>query len=344
MTVLNVAYPLAPVGPHATGGAEQVLSLLDRALVRAGHESVVIACEGSTVAGRLVAIPCPAGPLDEAARRKAQADTRRAIRDALARRRIDVVHLHGVDFAEYAPAFGPPRLATLHLPPSWYPRAAFRTGAQLVCVSSAQARVCPAESRTIANGIDLDDFGAMVRKREFALALGRVCPEKGYHLALDAAAEAGMPLVLAGAVYGYPAHVEYFEREIAPRLDARRRFIGAAGLARKRRLLAAARCLVIPSQVAETSSLVAMEALASGTPVIAFRSGALPEIVEDGRTGFVVDGVAEMARTMRRAGEIDPEVCRQTARERFPAERMCAEYLSLYERMTWRSGAAYGAA
>jgi hypothetical protein len=109
-------------------------------------------------------------------------------------------------------------------------------------------------------------------------------------------------------------------------------------VARKRRLLAAARCLVVPSLVAETSSLVAMEALASGTPVIAFRSGALPEIVEDGRTGFLVDGVAEMADAMRRASEIDPEACRRAARERFTAERMCGEYLALYERLAAKMG------
>jgi glycosyltransferase involved in cell wall biosynthesis len=347
LTVLNVAYPLALVGPDATGGAEQVLTRLDGALVHHGHRSLVVACEGSNVEGTLVSIPRPAAPLDDAARRRAQLATREAIEGALARWQVDVLHFHGVDFQAYAPASGPPPMATLHLPPSWYSTDVFGMGVTLVCVSRSQWRDCPARGtlpEPIGNGVVLEDFRTPVRKRDYALALGRICPEKGYHLALDAAAQAGMPLILAGEVYPYPAHEEYFAREIAPRLDARRRFIGPAGIARKRRLLAGARCLVVPSTVAETSSLVAMEAMASGTPVIARRSGALPEIVEDGRTGFLADGVAEIATAMRRVDEIDPEACRAAARQRFSAERMCAEYLALYERIASRWEAAYGAA
>jgi glycosyltransferase involved in cell wall biosynthesis len=340
LSVLNVAYPLAPVGMDATGGAEQVLTLIDGALVRKGHESVVIACEGSRPAGRLIEIARAGGVLDDAARQRAEERTREAIREALSRWRFDVVHLHGVDFAAYLPAGGPPALATLHLPPSWYPTEVFRSRAWLVCVSESQRRQCPAGARllpTVANGVEVEEFTRGARKEEFALALGRICPEKGYHLAMDAAGRAGMPLLLGGEVFPYAAHEDYFEREIAPRLDGKRRFLGPVNLERKRQLLAAARCLVVPSLVAETSSLVAMEALSSGTPVIAFRSGALPEIVEEGRTGFVVDGVAEMAEAMRRAGEIDPEACRTAARERFTAERMCREYLALYERVAVRT-------
>src|SRR5690606_1063450 len=129
----------------------------------------------------------------------------------------------------------------------------------------------------IENGVPVEALGARVRKRGFALALGRICPEKGYHLALEAAHRAGLPLLLAGAVFRYAAHERYFREEIAPRLDSLRRFIGAVPLGRKRRLLAAARCVVVPSLVPETSSLVAMEALASGTPVVAFPVGALAD-------------------------------------------------------------------
>ncbi|NHV87620.1 glycosyltransferase, partial [Escherichia coli] len=84
-----------------------------------------------------------------------------------------------------------------------------------------------------------------------------------------------VPLLVAGALYPYPAHVDYFEREVRPLLDATRRFVGPVGFARKRRLLSAARCLLVPSLAAETSSLVAREAAACGTPVVAFPSGAL---------------------------------------------------------------------
>jgi hypothetical protein len=117
--VLNVAYPLAAAGPDAVGGAEQILSALDRALVRLGHASIVIACEGSRADGTLVAIEAEE-VLDAAAKARAQSRTRQAI--ALARRRwqVDLVHLHGIDFQAYLPDDGP-TLVTLHLPLDWYP-------------------------------------------------------------------------------------------------------------------------------------------------------------------------------------------------------------------------------
>ena len=95
-------------------------------------------------------------------------------------------------------------------------------------------------------------------------------------------------------------------------------------------LLAGARCLLVPSLVPETSSLVAMEAIASGTPVIAWCSGALPEIVSDGRTGFLVNSVEQMADAISRVESIDPSACRGEAKQRFSSERMIADYLSLY--------------
>jgi glycosyltransferase involved in cell wall biosynthesis len=103
------------------------------------------------------------------------------------------------------------------------------------------------------------------------------------------------------------------------------------GLARKRRLLSSARCLVVASLAEETSSLVAMEALACGTPVVARKAGALPEIVDDGRTGFLVDDEAAMARAIRDAAGLDRQACRASAVARFDHRRMAAEYLALYE-------------
>ena len=118
-----------------------------------------------------------------------------------------------------------------------------------------------------------------------------------------------------------------------PRLDRRRRLLGPLGLARKRRFLAAASCLVVPSLAAETSSLVAMEALACGTPVIARPVGALPDIVRHGVTGFLADDAAAIADALGRVGAIDPDSCREDARRRFDARRMTDEHLALYARL-----------
>lgn len=344
-TILSVSYPLACVGPDAVGGAEQVLALLDAAIVRAGWESIVVAGQGSFTHGTLVATPMPVGPLTEAVRRAAQERHREAIVRVLREHNVDLVHMHGVDFDRYLPPAGVPVLATLHLPPSFYAPAALRPArprTYLHCVSRSQHAAFPPDVPLlppIENGIPAEAFGARVRKRGFALALGRICPEKGYHLALEAAHRAGLPLLLAGAVFRYAAHERYFREEITPRLDSLRRFIGPVSLHRKRRLLAAARCLLVPSLVPETSSLAAIEALASGTPVIAFPAGALADIVEHGVTGFLVNDQHEMAAAMHAAESLDPERCRAAARTRYSAERTQREYLERYERIIAGSAA-----
>src|SRR4051812_13419927 len=121
LTVLSIGYPLAPIGPDAAGGSEQILAQLDARLVRDGHTSVVIACQGSRATGRLIEIPLDASQLDDQVRAAAQPIYRAAIRDAMARWNFDAIHMHSLDFHQYLPPEGPPVLVTLHLPPDWYP-------------------------------------------------------------------------------------------------------------------------------------------------------------------------------------------------------------------------------
>jgi glycosyltransferase involved in cell wall biosynthesis len=349
LTVLSVAYSLGVVGPDAAGGAEQVLALLDEGLTRAGHQSIVVAPEGSVTAGVLLPTLAVEGPLDDAIRQLAWRAQMDAIRRALAAWPIDLVHMHGLDFDAVLPPAGVPVLSTLHLPPTWYAPGALRPtrpGTWIHAVSRTQHEALPRGPHVlppIPNGIAAadaltenenadqpDDLGV---SREGALYLGRICPEKGVHLAIDAARRAGLPIAVAGAVFGYRAHQDYFETEVVPRLGAGAAFIGPIGRAEKFRRLRSARCLLVPSLVAETSSLVAMEALASGTPVIAFGAGALPEIIEDGRTGFLVQDSAEMARAIGRLTAISPAVCRAAARDRFGANRMIEAYLRTYQQI-----------
>jgi glycosyltransferase involved in cell wall biosynthesis len=344
-TVMNVAFPFARVGPDAVGGAEQILSHLDAALVSAGHHSIVVACGGET-RGLLVETDVDVGRMsgslviDDEVRASVWQRCRETIENLLERWPVDLVHLHGIDFYEYLPSNSVPVLVTLHLPPSWYPSHAFRVSRPqtfLHCVSDSQKQACPPCPQlleSIPNGVPVSELGSSCQaRRSFALALGRICPEKGFDAALDAARLADVPLFLAGEVFPYREHREYFQREIEPRLDSGRRFLGPVKFAQKRRLLNAARCVLVPSRARETSSLVAMEALACGTPVIAFGVGALPEIVEHGRTGFIVEDVEQMAEAIPEAAALNREHCRQAARQRFSLERMTARYLSVYEEL-----------
>lgn len=339
LTVLSIAYSLAPVGPDAVGGAEQVLSALDRALVAAGHRSVVVAAERSQVAGTLVASgPLPAR-ITDAERAAACRRHRRAVADALARFPVDLVHSHAFDFWEHLPETDVPTLVTLHLPRSFYPPGvvpAARARTWFNCVSPSQRRTFPcfpAMLPEVENGVAVERLQAQHARRNFALCLGRICPEKGFEHAIGAAGLAGVPLLIGGAVHPYEAHCRYFEVAIRPRLGRRVRFLGPLGLTRKRRLLNAARCLLVPSLAAETSSLVAMEAIACGTPAIAFPSGALADIVEPGVTGYLVRNAGEMAEAIREVGRLDRKRCREVARRRFSDERMAVGYFALYRRL-----------
>lgn len=342
LTIVQVAYPFAPVSRDAAGGAEQVLAQVDEALMRLGHRSVVVAAEGSRVAGELLPTAQPPAPLDIPAFYAVHAEHRRGIAQAL-RLRPDVVHMHGVDFHDYLPPPGRPVLATLHLPPSWYPPEALRPerpDTWLNPVSHSQHAACPPSRALldpVPNGVPVGALDLRLTRRGHVLVLGRICPEKGIHLALKAGTRAGVPVLVGGQLFPYPEHERYWHEEVAPALAAgRHRFLGPVGFARKRRLLAAARCLVSASTAPETSCLVAMEAMACGTPVVAFPSGAVPEIVEHGVTGFLVRDVAEMAEAIQAAARLDPEACREVARRRFSADAMVQGYLALYRRLAGR--------
>lgn len=340
LAVLSVAYPFAPVSPDAVGGAEQVLTMLDQGLVARGHRSIVIAERDSRVSGELVALPSVRGSIDVAKRSAQQKACRAAILDMLRRETVDVIHVHGVDFENYLPPSGVPVLVTLHLPVNWYSLEALqpkRPDTWFNCVSASQQQTCPwgmTLFHPISNGVSpLLLRGPAHARRGFALMLSRMCPEKAPHVALQAAHLARVPLLIGGQLFGYETHRQYFREQVIARLDRQRRYLGPVGFARKRRLLSAARCLLVPSLVPETASLVAMEALACGTPVIAFPQGALIDVVEDGRTGFLVRDAAEMAEAIARASLLDPEHCRQAARERFSAEVMIDAYVAAYARL-----------
>ncbi len=325
MRVLSVAFQEVPVGTPGSGGAEHILSILDSALVQGGDQSAVIAAPGSKVTGQLI----------ESSNHKETIDL------TLRTREFDLIHFHGLDFAKYLPETSVPMLATLHLPVSFYPAGivehCLSRGICLNCVSRNQAD-STAESRdlpVIPNGIPTDVY-APDEPEEYLLWLGRICPEKGTHAALEVARRLDMRLIIAGPVHPYPEHRRYFSHCVEPCLDNKRTWVGPVGLNEKHRLLSRASCLLVPSLVAETSSLVAMESLASGTPVVAFAHGALPEVVDDGETGFIVDCAEEMASAIAHVGRLSRAHCRERAIARFDSTRMVGSYRALYRRMMTR--------
>jgi glycosyltransferase involved in cell wall biosynthesis len=339
LSVLSVAYSLARVSADAVGGAEQVLAALDRALVSAGHRSLVLACRGSRVAGQLVPIEIGTGSYTSELRAGVTERYREQLGNLVTREHIDVVHFHGVDCGAYIDLgglTGVAKIVTLHLPLDYYEPRLRRgaSGVVFTCVSASQRAqvesLIPVHA-TIENGIDVRRWRPLDGiPGEYVACLGRICPEKGFDIALRAAHAANVPLLLAGEVFPYPDHQQYFADCIEPFLDERRRFIGAVGGAVKRRFLADARCLVVPSRVAETSSLVTMEALASGTPVIVSGVGAPASLIEPGVTGLVAEDEAALCEALGKIGALDRRACRTSARRRFDVRDTTRRYLELY--------------
>ena len=344
MHVLSVAYPCAPVSPDAVGGVEQMLASLDAALVDAGHESTLLAGRGSRAVGRLVAVDVGSGELCAARLESARRRYRQVLESLLAGQHFDLVHFHGCDCAGYlsAPLRRPvPRLVTLHVPCDWYDPGLFRAelGLRFSCVSEWQREQLThlAPCATIPNGVDLARWRPLEEPpADYVLCLGRISPEKGFDRALRAARAAGVPLLLAGRVFPYPDHLRYFGEQIAPLLDGQRRFIGPIAGSTKRRVLARARALVVASRVPETSSLVAMEALACGTPVLVASPGAPASLIEPGVTGLFVHDEAELARALERLPALDRVRCRASAERRFDLRQTTRSYLELYSQLTRR--------
>ncbi|HET9742732.1 MAG TPA: glycosyltransferase [Terriglobales bacterium] len=346
LRILYIAYPLLPLSEHSAGGAEQVLWTLERTMHARGHSTAAAACDGSHVSGELFATGAPAEQLEQFHARE-QEQSEKIVRwlRAGAASRFDFLHDMSGSFWRHGGEVPLPILATLHLPRSLYSGIDFSSVPEQVsfhCVSESQRTEfadLPRMLSVIRNGIALDRFPARLvprEKREYFLWLGRICEEKGTHTALDVAHAAGARLIVAGTVYPFLYHQKYFAREIIPRFKrggSRVRHIDRPTFVEKVEVLANARALLITSEINETSSIVAMEAAACGTPVIALRRGALPEVVADRLTGLLADNAEEMIAALSRINEIDPEQCRRYAEEHYSAGRMADDYETLYRQM-----------
>jgi glycosyltransferase involved in cell wall biosynthesis len=338
MRVLYVAYPLLPVTENSAGGAEQMLWTLEREIAARASLTTVAACSRSSIAGELFTTGDPPAESDAFDRRDAEHCAK--IVELVLRREgshdaFDLIHDKSGSFWRYAGALKTPVLATLHLPRHMYRSTLFENISPNVffnCVSISQAqsfRDLPRYVGAVPNGIAIERFPFQRHKGDYLLWIGRVCEEKAPHIAINVAQRAGVPLLMAGAVYPFRYHQEYFAREIAPRLSEIT-YIDWPSFQQKLELLQQARAVLLTSTVDETSSLVAMEAMACGTPVVAFRRGAFPEVVADGVTGFIVNDTASMADSLARVNQIRPEACRERVERDFSATCMAHDYEALY--------------
>lgn len=338
MKIAQIAPPFHPVPPRCYGGTERVISVLTEGLVRAGHQVTLFACADSRTAARLET-PLDTGNFFDDYGYDSLIGALHAARAfrACQLEGFDLIHNHdhtyGLALANFVAL---PSVTTMHVPPVDFIREGMRTFAEnhYVAVSDAQRRQCPPlrSITTIHNAIELAHFPFQARKRDYVAFLGTIRPNKGVFEAIQVARRAGVVLKIAAKLD--PLWERFFALFVEPHLrDGSVEYIGEVDEVQKAKLLGSARALIFPISWEEPFGLVMAEAMACGTPVIAFPRGAVPEVVKDGETGFIVPSVDAMVAALQRLDQIDPAACRTHVEHHFSAERLVADYQALYERL-----------
>ncbi|HLT84574.1 MAG TPA: glycosyltransferase family 4 protein [Phototrophicaceae bacterium] len=344
LRVAMVAPPWFELPPRGYGGTEAVVAGLVDALVDRGHDVTLLSSgehrTRATRHHRVYETPPTAllgNPLPEVT---AAAETAAALRDA----DVDVVHDHSLAGPLLAGSRSQPTIVTMHGPVAgengeYYRRLGRSVG--LVAISDAQRRLAPDLNwvGTVHNAIDVGSFPYRADKDDYLLWLGRFSPDKAPDLAITAARQVGRRIVLAGKM-NETAEREYFRDVVRPLLGPDVEYVGEADATLKRELLSGARALVFPIQWDEPFGMVMIEAMASGTPVVALRRGSVPEVVAHGRSGLVVDDFADFAAALRLAEELDPAEVRREAETRFDLPVMAAGYERVYRQVLATHAAA----
>ena len=338
MRVAVLAPVWFPVPPTGYGGIEWVVSLLADGLVGVGHEVTLFASGDSRTKAELgyVYETAPSAQIG-----RAQVEIHHALACFERAAEFDVINDHsGPPAAVVAGAVQTPTLHTVHGPLLGEPgdlyeqvaRVAPRTG--LISISMNQR--LPHENlpwvANIPNALDFSFYPVQLKRGDYFLFLGRMNPEKGAHRAVAVAMEAGVPLKIAGKKRE-PAEQLYFHEFVEPHLhDGQIEYLGEVSHGEKVELLQDARATLFPVDWEEPFGLVMIESMACGTPVIATRRGSVPEVIEHGRSGIIVDDYREMVDAISQADELEPLDLRRAAEERFSKERMVADYVAAFEK------------
>jgi glycosyltransferase involved in cell wall biosynthesis len=338
MRIAQVAPLFESVPPALYGGSERVVSWLTEELISLGHEVTLFASGDSQTAARLV----PACPMalwrDPGCRETLPHHVRMVelvFRDAS---QFDIIHFH-CDYVHFplVRRYARPSVTTLH---GYVHENDLRellceyTDVSLISISAAQRAPLPGANwrGTVYHGLPPAAHTFRPESGRYLAFLGRISPEKGLERAIEIARLTGIPLKIAAKIYDEDR--SYFERTIQPLLhlySSLVEFVGEVGGVAKDDFLGHARALLFPINWPEPFGLVMIEAMACGTPIIAWRNGSVPEVVEDGITGFLVDNIEDAIGRISRLDSIRREECRRTFETRFSARRMALDYMQIYQ-------------
>ncbi|TDV35728.1 glycosyltransferase involved in cell wall biosynthesis [Paraburkholderia caballeronis] len=337
MRIAQIAPLYERVPPLAYGATERIVHYLTEALVASGHDVTLFASGDSVTSARLVACCESALWRDERVEDTLGHHVHLLERVAQRAAEFDVLHFHCEPLhLPLARRLDTRCVTTMHgllrEPDVGALLRAF-SDAPLVSISASQRRAMPFANwrATIHHGLPADAFDLCTSPGDYLLWMGRMMRGKRPDLAIEIARRAGLPLKMAAAVH--PGERAYFADDIAPLIESSAGFVeylGEVGGDARTELLRHARALLFPIDWDEPFGMVMIEAFACGTPVVAFRRGAVPEVVEDGVSGFVVDDLDGAVRAVERIDEFDRRRCRAAFDARFTAERMARDYLRVY--------------
>jgi glycosyltransferase involved in cell wall biosynthesis len=335
LKIAIIAPPWLPVPPERYGGVEWVVSLLADRLADLGHDVTLYACGGSITQARLVTTSEEGGIAQFGQLVPELEHALLSFRDAS---RFDIISDHsGMAAAAMADLASAPVVHTVHSPLNDEPGRIYRLIAELNprlrFISTSLKQREPAEDLPwIANcpsALDLDAYPFSDRRGEYLLFIGRMSPQKGAGRAIAVAQEMGLPLKLAGKMHEADERA-YFAREVAPHLSDRIEYLGEVSHEDKVRLLQRARCTLFPIDWEEPFGLVMLESMACGTPVVATRRGAVPEVISPGESGLIVDRYEDLPGAVAQADQIDPASCRDYVETHFSEGRMVRNYLEAF--------------
>jgi glycosyltransferase involved in cell wall biosynthesis len=342
MNIAQIAPLFESVPPQAYGGTERVVHYLTEELIALGHDVTLFASGDSQTTAALRACCSRSLRLDPETRDPFAYHAVMLDKLVAEHERFDVMHFH-IDYLHFliSRVMGWPHLTTLHgrldLPELQFLYERFHD-LPVVSISHSQRRPLPQASwlSTVPHGIPKDMLKFSAQASDYFAFLGRISPEKRADRAVEIASALGVPLRVAAKVDDVDR--EYHETSIAPLFKPPLvEFIGEIGDDEKSAFLGNARALLFPIDWPEPFGLVMIEAMACGTPVIAFRHGSVPEIVEDGVTGFIVDDMAQAVEAASRVSELSRWRIREEFERRFTSRRMAQDYLALYESVQARS-------
>jgi len=335
LRIALISTPFIAVPPVSYGGTELIVAELARALHAAGHEVVVYATGDSALPGIEIRSYFPTASWPPSPETD-QTHAAWALRDVLRDGQFDLVHSHSQAVVALSKLCTLPIVHTLHhdRDEELSRMYALTPHVSRVAISYNQATREPASAHHVVHhGLDPSRF---LRQPDdgYLLFIGRYSRVKAPHLAIDVATRAGLPIVMAGRSHDEPGDEDYFERELAPRLALPHVLdVGPVGGLAKQKLLAGARAVVFPIQWEEPFGLVMIESMLSGVPVIALRRGSVPEVIDEGTTGFICDSTEDMVRAAAAAHLLDRAAVHARAVRRFSAARMARSYLTVYQQV-----------